>query len=87
MRAILFYSEAKKDFENWKKIDKKTFQKIAQLIQDIDRSPFHGIGKPEPLKHDLAGFWSRRINSKDHLVYQISSQNEIIIAACKGHYD
>lgn len=73
MRALVFTSEAKSDFENWKKKDKKTFRKITQLILDIDRSPFQGIGKPEPLKHDLAGFWSRRINSKDRLVYQISN--------------
>jgi toxin YoeB len=69
------------------KKDPKTFRKITQLIQDIDRSPFGGIGKPEPLKHELAGFWSRRINSRDRLIYQISVQNEIVIAACKGHYD
>lgn len=87
MKDVIFASDAKKDFDDWSKRDKKTFQKILQLIQDIDRTPFSGIGKPEPLKYQLAGFWSRRINSKDRLVYQISPQNEIVIIGCKGHYN
>jgi toxin YoeB len=56
------------------------------LIQDIDTHPYTGIGKPEPLKYELAGFWSRRINYSDRIVYQISSKNEIIVISCKGHY-
>lgn len=86
MRDIVFASEARKDFEKWAKQDKKAYLRILALIQDIDMHPYNGIGKPEPLKYELAGFWSRRINNTDRIVYQISSKNEIIIIACKGHY-
>jgi len=86
MREVVFASQAKKDFDEWAKRKPKTFQKILSLIQDIDNNPFVGIGKPEPLRHQLAGFWSRRINLTDRLVYQISPQNEIVIISCKGHY-
>lgn len=86
MRDIVFASEARKDFEKWAERDKKTYLKILSLIQDIDVHPYNGIGKPEPLKYELAGFWSRRINHTDRIVYQISSKNEIIIISCKGHY-
>ena len=86
MRPIVFASRAKKDYEEWADNNKKVFRKIIELISDIDRNLFAGLGKPEPLKHELAGFWSRRINSKDRLVYQISPANEILIISCKGHY-
>jgi len=86
MKPIVFASQAKKDYDDWAKSNKKTFIKIAQIINDIDRNPYGGIGKPEPLKHELAGFWSRRINNKYRLVYKITPLNEIYIASCKGHY-
>ncbi len=86
MRPVVFASRAQKDYDKWAKSDKKTFEKINGLISDVDTHPFTGLGKPEPLKHELAGYWSRRINSKDRLVYQISPQNEIVIISCKGHY-
>ncbi|MBI4931557.1 MAG: Txe/YoeB family addiction module toxin [Bacteroidetes bacterium] len=86
MRTVVFASQAKKDFDELAERNPKTFRKILSLIQDIDKNPFAGIGKPEPLRHQLAGFWSRRINHTDRLVYQISPQNEIVIASCKGHY-
>ena len=79
MRAVVFSSQAKKDYDNWLENNRKTFIKIAQIINDIDRNPYGGLGKPEPLKHELAGFWSRRINYKDRLVYKITSFNEIYI--------
>ena len=60
--------------------------KIVELLKDIERSPFSGIGKPEPLKYELSGFWSRRISDEHRLVYQVTDQ-EIFVAACKGHYD
>ena len=60
-------------------------RKINDLIKDIQRTPFEGIGKPEPLKFDLAGYWSRRIDQEHRLVYQIV-ENEIIIIACRYHY-
>ncbi|MBE9047093.1 Txe/YoeB family addiction module toxin [Pleurocapsales cyanobacterium LEGE 10410] len=65
--------------------DKKLLKKINTLIKDIQRDPFDGIGKPEPLKANLSGYWSRRINSEHRLVYQIMKDN-IIIVACRFHY-
>ena len=86
MRTVVFASRAQKDYEKWAKSDKKTFEKINELISYVDTPPFTGLGKPEPLKHELAGYWSRRINQKDRLVYQVSG-DEITIVSCKGHYD
>lgn len=82
---LTFTTEAWEDYLYWQKIDKKIVQKINELIKDINRSPFEGIGKPEPLKHELAGYWSRRINAEHRLVYEIFEDN-IIIAACRYHY-
>ncbi|GAB4532682.1 MAG: type II toxin-antitoxin system mRNA interferase toxin YoeB [Pleurocapsa sp.] len=84
-RKIVFESSAFDDFNNWAKQDKKVYRKIVTLIKDIDRSPFTGLGKPEALKHDLAGYWSRRIDSEHRLIYKITNE-EIIIVACKYHY-
>ena len=86
MRAVVFASQAKKDYEYWAKHNEIIFIKITKIITNIDLQPYEGIGKPEPLKHELAGFWSRRISKKDRLVYCISADNEIYIASCKGHY-
>lgn len=69
----------------WQTIDKKILKRINELINDIKRSPFNGIGKPEPLKFELAGKWSRRINDEHRLVYQIKN-HEIIIFQCRYHY-
>ena len=87
MRAVIFASIARKDYEAWAHSNIKIFGKINELINDIDHHPYTGLGKPEPLKYELASFWSRRINAKDRLVYQISPKNEIIIISCKGHYN
>jgi toxin YoeB len=65
--------------------DKKLLKKINALIKDIQRSPFDGLGKPEPLKANLSGYWSRRINSEHRLIYEIKDGN-IIIVACRYHY-
>ena len=86
MRPVVLASVAQKDYEKWALTNTRIFNKINELIDDIDRHPYSGLGKPEPLKHEFASYWSRRINSKDRLVYQISSHNEIIIISCKGHY-
>ena len=86
MRPILLASVAQKDYKKQAQNNTKVFIKINELINDIDLHPYSGLGKPEPLKHELAGFWSRRITAKDRLVYQISPKNEIIIISCKGHY-
>ena len=84
---IEFLDNALDDLDFWKKSGNRTIQlRIERLLKTICQTPYSGIGKPEPLKHDFAGYWSRRINAKDCLVYQISHQNEIIIISCKGHY-
>ena len=80
-------SNAFEDFINWASEDKKIFKKIVSLIKDIKRNPVDGIGKPEPLKHELSGYWSRHIDGEHRLVYQIAETNEeIIIISCKKHY-
>lgn len=84
-RRILFEAEAFEDYNTWAKMDRKIHNKIGEIIKDIERSPFSGIGKPEPLKHGLSGFWSRRISDEHRLVYQVSD-TEILIASCKNHY-
>lgn len=82
---VAFYSKALDDFYEWESTDKKIFKKIKELIKDITRTPFEGIGKPEPLKHELSGYWSRRINDEHRLVYKISD-NMLYILSCKEHY-
>ena len=85
-RKIVFEASAFEDFNEWAKLDKKIYRKIVELIKDIDRSPFLGLGKPEPLKHELSGYWSRRINDRHRIVYKVTDR-EVIIIACKYHYD
>ena len=71
MMKIIFSKNAWEDYVNWQTEDKKTLKKINALIKDIQRTPYEGIGKPEPLKFDLAGYWSRRIDLEHRLVYQV----------------
>ena len=85
IRRIVFESSAFLDFNGWLKLDKKIHRKIIDLIKDIDRNPFRGLGKPEALKHDLSGYWSRRIEREHRLVYKVTNE-EIIILSCKYHY-
>ena len=73
------------DFIEWATIDKKLYQRIVDLIMDILHQPFSGIGKPEPLRHDLKGYWSRRINDEHRLVYKVNDE-AVIIVSCKYHY-
>ncbi len=84
--VLTFTENAWEDYLYWQKINKKLVKKINELIKDIKRSPFEGIGKPEPLKYDLAGYWSRRIDHEHRLVYQVV-ENELKIYACRFHYD
>ena len=77
--------EAWEDFEYWTKQDKKTLKRILQLIKDIDRNGYDDIGKPEPLVGDLSGYWSRRIDQTNRIVYKIE-QNTIKIVQCGSHY-
>ena len=82
---IVWDEEAWEDYLYWQTQDKKTLKRINNLIKDIDRNQYQGIGKPEPLKEDLSGLWSRRIDEKNRLVYRIRD-GIIEIAQCKGHY-
>ena len=82
----MFSKNAWEDYTSWQTEDRKTLKKINSLIKDIERNPYEGIGKPEPLKFDLAGLWSRRIDQTNRLVYRIE-ENDIQIFACKYHYD
>jgi toxin YoeB len=84
-RKIVFELSAFADFNDWVKLDKKIHRKIIELIKDINRHPFQGLGKPEALKHDLSGYWSRRIDREHRLVYKVTNE-EIIILSCKYHY-
>lgn len=83
---IIFSKISWEDYTSWLNEDKKMLKKINNLIKDIQRNPNEGIGKPEPLKYDLSGFWSRRIDREHRLVYQVFDQ-EILIYSCKYHYD
>ena len=83
---IIFSEIAWEDYTSWQTEDKKMIKKINELIKAIKSNPFDGIGKPEPLKYDLAGFWSRRIDREHRLVYQIR-EKELLIYSCKYHYD
>lgn len=74
------------DYEYWQKIDKKILKKINELIKDISRTLYEGIGKPEPLKHALSGFWSRRITDEHRLVYRVEG-GVIYIAQARYHYE
>lgn len=86
MNNIMFSDRAWEEYCYWQTQDKKTLKKINQLLLDIKRNGFTGIGKPEPLKDNLSGFWSRRIDDANRLVYKITN-NYIEIVQCKGHYD
>ncbi len=77
--------DAWEDYLYWQTTDKKNLKRINQLIRDICREPYNGIGKPEPLKGNLSGFWSRRIDKEHRLVYLVED-NDIIIISCRGHY-
>ena len=85
MRKV-WSDEAWEDYLDWQMQDKKTLRRINLLIKDAERNPYTGLGKPEPLRGDLSGFWSRRIDEKNRLVYRFSS-DFLEIASCKGHYD
>ena len=83
---ITFSKNVWGEYISWQTEDNKILRKINELIKDIQRHPFKGIGKPEPLKFDLSGYWSRRISGEHRLVYQFINK-EILIYSCKYHYD
>ena len=86
MKRIIFSLNSWEDYESWQSENKNMLRKINALIKDIQRTPYKGLGKPEPLKFDLAGFWSRRIDKEHRLVYQVIG-DEILIYSCRYHYD
>lgn len=83
--SVIFSSISWKDYQYWLENDRKKLERINKLIKDCLRSPFEGIGKPEPLKHNLQGCWSRRIDNEHRLIYEYSSGN-ISIISCRNHY-
>ncbi len=83
---IIFSEIGWDDYLTWQTEDKKMLKKINELIKDIKTNPFDGIGKPEPLKYDYAGFWSRRIDREHRLIYQVED-NHLLIYSCKYHYN
>lgn len=82
---LIFSEKAWDDYLYWQQNDKQIVRKINQLIKDIKRDSFEGIGKPEPLKHELNGFWSRRITDEHRLVYQVDGGG-LSIVSCRFHY-
>lgn len=82
---IVFLTNAWEDYLYWQGTDKAMLRKINALIKEIERQPFEGNGKPEPLKHNLAGWWSRRINLEHRIVYKIDD-NAVVILQCRYHY-
>ena len=82
---LIFSENAWEDYLYWQKVDKKTLKRINLLIKDIQRNKYEGIGKPEPLKHNLTGWWSRRIDDTNRIVYRVE-QNQIQIVQLRYHY-
>lgn len=86
MSRILFTEHAWEEYIYWQTQDKRTLRRINQLLRVIQRDPFDGIGKPEPLRGELSGFWSRRIDECNRIVYRV--KDDIVeLLQCKGHYD
>lgn len=85
MKPVEFDTHAFEDLAWWIQQDRKTALRIVKLIKEIQRTPFAGMGKPEPLKHDLQGCWSRRISQEHRLVYEVK-EDKIRILACRYHY-
>ena len=86
MRDVIFLGNTFEDFLEWGMDNKLIQKRIIRLIQEIRRTPFEGTGKPEPLKQNFKGFWSRRIDDEHRLVYEVTN-DEIIIHALRGHYN
>jgi toxin YoeB len=82
---LVFAEKAWEDYLYWQKTDKKILKRINALIKEVTRDPFEGIGKPEPLKHALSGYWSRRINDEHRIVYKVQDDS-LLIAQLRYHY-
>jgi toxin YoeB len=83
--SLVFSEHAWEDYLYWQQTDTRILKRINQLIKEIQRSPFQGVGKPEPLKHGLAGYWSRRINNEHRIVYKVENKS-VYIAQLRYHY-
>lgn len=83
---IQWEERAWEEYIFWEETDKKTLRKINALVKEMMRTPFSGLGKPEPLRGDLSGLWSRRINYSDRIVYFVQ-EDTVFIISCRGHYD
>ncbi len=82
---LVFSEHAWEDYTYWQRTDKKTLKRINELIKDIQKNKYQGIGKPEPLKHSLSGYWSRRITNEQRIVYKIHN-DQVLIAQLRYHY-
>lgn len=82
---LIFSEQAWEDYLYWQKTDKQVLKRINTLIKDASRSPFEGIGKPEPLKHALSGYWSRRVNDEHRMVYAVDDDS-LLLAQLRYHY-
>jgi len=86
---VVFSANAWEDYRHWCETDRKTLLRLNKLIEECRRHPFKGSGKPEPLRGELAGLWSRRINQRDRLVYRVAGKDgyqHLEIAQCREHY-
>ncbi|MGM0631598.1 MAG: Txe/YoeB family addiction module toxin [Pseudomonadota bacterium] len=82
---VIFSEHAWEDYQYWLHTDRKVLKRINRLIRETGRAPFEGIGKPEPLRHGLAGYWSRRITEEDRMVYRVT-EDSLLIAQLRYHY-
>ncbi|SMB99138.1 addiction module toxin, Txe/YoeB family [Hymenobacter roseosalivarius DSM 11622] len=86
MRNVVFSANSFEHYQYWQETDQKILRKLNQLLRECQRMPFAGTGKPEPLKGELAGLWSRRITQEHRLVYRVDSTN-VFVASCRYHYE
>ena len=82
---LTFTNDSWSEYEYWQKTDKQVLKKVNQLLKDVKRDPFDGLGKPEALKHEFSGCWSRRITDEHRLVYEVTDYS-IVIISCRFHY-
>jgi len=85
MKSLIFKQRSFDELHQWVRSDRKSYERIYRILQECRRTPFEGIGKPEPLKGTLQGFWSRRVNDEDRIVYEVT-ETAIIVHSLKGHY-
>ncbi|HCT90691.1 MAG TPA: Txe/YoeB family addiction module toxin [Lachnospiraceae bacterium] len=86
IKRIQWDYDAWEEYCKWQQTDRSALKRINQLIKDMRRNPFDGIGKPEPLRGNLSGFWSRRIDEANRIIYAVEKETVIVIS-CKGHYE